>query len=580
MARTLKTRLELDTVMAKRNADQVTGKLRGVGQQGAKAGKEAGGGMDLAAKATAGFQRQILTLGASYLTLAALQRLLTSIVEAYNKAYRAREQWARGAIGIYGAVAPAAAQFGVSEKAMADLVVGIGREAGAGPGDIGAISAMITSAASAGLIGAVRPGAEGRGLAIAPEDRAKLVMLSQFVQYAGAPGMAPELAKLVRKGISGAKTPEATQQVLGQTMAAFRASQMADWQEFITGAVAGTSTLLEQGVSYETAISRYAGLAKMERSGVRAGETLRMLGERFFTGDDPKIVRLIDRRLGSGAYWRLKKEDPDQLFGVILQELTTPTGRERARLYKRLDIPIEQGGRLARLAGAAPEIADIETRMRAVTPELAGAELGRWRAGPRARAQAAGIAGQAERELAEAAEMPERAAMAALAKAGITELEAEHPTGWMVRRAAVLGSETAKAEMGLQYYIEQRLRERFGQAGEAGSWEPVLRGKEWRFRRVAVAGGPLGTQWEEKSLAEYLKAYPEAASVLMPGPQEQSPSAGPAPTTPPGPAQPPPAGAAAAPQPSAGVVINNPAVVYARTPDEMATNTATRVDQE
>jgi len=582
MARVLKTTLQLDTVMAKRNADQVKQKLRGVGQQGKQAGGEASQGMQGAAGATAKFGTALVALGGSYAALSAVKRVIAELTRAYEQAMAARDKYASGAGATMRTVAPAAAQFGVSERDMAQLVYGIGREAGAAPQDTGAITGMITSAASAGLIGAITKGPAGQGLQIAPKDREILVALQKFAQYTGQPAMGAELAKLVRKGIPGAKTPEAVQATLGKTMQAFRLSQVSDWGEFITGAVSGGAVLLEEGVSYETVISKYAALAKMERSGVRAGETMRMIGERFFTGDDEKVIRHIDRKFGAGTYDKLKTENPDALFAMVLQELTTPEGPARRKLYKKLDIPVEQGGRLARMKGAAAEEAAIAAAMRTVTPDVAVSELDRWRAGPRATGQVAGL--EAARMEFEPGATDAAARMAALRtlarKRWELEEERDPMKGFWKAIIPTTGRDEDTVRMGLSLLLEDEQKKR-------GEKQP------YRLRRPFESiTGREGVEYHEDVVPAEQQAIEDILDDLL-GAQSPQPMTGPtigpaaAEPAPQLPAQPT-SGPTTRPTPTsgpstqitAGVVINNPAVVYARTPDEMATNTATRVDQE
>ena len=378
MATKLKAKLDLDVAQATRKAARAKESVKGIETQAKKTGKAMDEGMKKGEEATDKFTKKIMTLGLSYLSLAALQRTITTIVQIYNKAIEAQREFTRGAAAVNRSVAPAASQFDVSENAMRELVGKVGIAAGAGRGDIGGISNLFTSAASTGLItGPVRT--KGGGLQISKQDFAIATRLAQFTQRTGAFGQEADLGKLVKKGLGRgvAPTEAGVGIVLGQIGAGFRKSELSGWGEFLTGAISGTSGLLEEGVSFPTAIGGYAGLAKMTKSGLQAGETFRMLAIRFFTSDDVKMRTEVDRRYGKGTWWRLKKTDPDKLFLMVESILTGEAGPEQAKLFETLGVMPEQAGRISLVRGAGPEIAAIRAKMHTAPSMLP--ELTRWR---------------------------------------------------------------------------------------------------------------------------------------------------------------------------------------------------------
>lgn len=384
----LRAELKLDTAKANRNAKQAGKEAKKFGQNVTDSTGKGKQGMDGLSKATAGFGRSVVALGASYLTLAGLQQAIGKIIEAYNRALVLRRELMTGAEQFMRTVAPLASQFGISETAAARLVGQIGQRAGAAPSSGAAITGLTTSAASAGLIGDIT---ETKGLepVIAKRDRDILVELAKFAEFTGEPEIGAALAKLVKKGLGKQEvTEENVRRVLGQTIAAYRKSELSKWGDFFKGAVGGLSGLLAQGVSYETGLSRFASLAQMKKSGQAAGEVFRLIGERFFTADDPQMIAFIDQKHGEGTYWRLKRDDPDKLFGLIIDTLTEGEGPERAERMKQLGITAEISGRIALLKGAGGQAADIAGKMRGATAAGTGAELDKWRAGQRGVAQA------------------------------------------------------------------------------------------------------------------------------------------------------------------------------------------------
>ncbi|MCE5277201.1 MAG: hypothetical protein ABFD92_16860 [Planctomycetaceae bacterium] len=388
----IRARVDLETLEAERNASRLGQAMNKAGQSGAAGIKPTQGAVEALTGSLKNAFHGVVALGASYLSLQALMAAIQKINASYERSIKLRDEATRGVSGAWKQVAPAAAQFGVSEDAMRQYVMALAKRAGAAPSDIGSIANLITQASSSGIIGNITENAQGQVVASAT-DTNKLSMMATFAQFTAEPEVGPDLAKLLRKGMGTDNSTEGLAKSIGQTMQAFRGSQMSRWSEFISGAVSGGSTLLEQGVSYQTVLSAYSGAAKMTRSGNAAGELLRIIGGRFFASDDPKVREFIDQKYGQGAYWRMKEKEPDKLFRSVLDTLTTGTPEQRAELYDALEIPTEQREQLARMAGGRAEMAKVEAMVGQGTGEAAQAELARWRRGGRAVLQAGELEG-------------------------------------------------------------------------------------------------------------------------------------------------------------------------------------------
>ena len=383
MARKLEAQLDLNTRQAVAKTRQATRELEKLGRTGDQAGKQTTQGMNSGAAATDGMTRKVVALGASYLGLGKLLQTITTIVDKYNQAITLRDQFAAGAVGMQRSVAPAASQFGVQEDVMARFVGQLGVDIGAGPGGVSGISAMLTGAASAGLISPT-VGPQGQ-FQMGAQDRAKMVSLGTFAEMTGATGVGGDLSKLVRKGMGADLSPTNQLRVMRQMQQAYRQSQLSDWGEFITGAVSGTSRMLEQGIGFERALSGYASLAKMSKSGQQAGELWRLIYEQTVAADRPEVVEWY----GADKYWREREEDPGALMGNILDRLTGLRGPQKAKTYKRLGITPELGGRISALGGSRVERESITRAMRGATAGDMARELAGFRGGQRATQQAA-----------------------------------------------------------------------------------------------------------------------------------------------------------------------------------------------
>ncbi len=365
---------------AKRDlADVARGEER-VGQAGKTGGEKAAQGMRAGAKATDDFTAKIVGLGASYIGLQKLLSTIQQIIAAYSRAIELRSEFTRTRVSINQDLAGPASQFGVTEDAMRDLAGGIAMAGGGGPQHIRGLGDLITAASSAGLVD-VEGSADGSSASMPANQEAMITRLFEFVLQRGAVAEGQGLAKLTAKGLKGMPKTEGSMLLrLSQLQGAYAKSELSDWSDFLRGAIGGVSTMLEEGVSFETAISHYGGLAKVRKSGMAAGETIRMLGEQLFTADRPEIVKWI----GEDKYWRLKRENPDALFNMILQGLMAPEGQARASLFETLKIGPELGGRLAALKGSGADRSAIRGAMTTATPGSMGGLLDQWGMEPRA----------------------------------------------------------------------------------------------------------------------------------------------------------------------------------------------------
>lgn len=517
MARKLKTKLELDTVMAKRNADKMKKSLRGVGTEGKKAGDKVGKGMKAGAKSTAGFEKKVVALGATYLGLSQLLRTVTAIVDAYNDAIALRDKFAGTAVSLQAAAAGPASQFKIPEAIMQPYMGLIAKAGAAPPKDFGAVGDLITAAASSGLIGQLKLGPKGEKVEASPEDTAKLIALTKFGQYTGAGKEGAGTTRLVRKGMGKDLSLKNLLLVLSQLAEAYRASESSNWGEFIKGAISGTAGMMEEGISFETAISGYAGLVKMKHGPVITGEAWRMVAEKFFTADDPGIVKLIDQKYGKGAYWKLKKDDPDKMFRLIMGILTGPEGEEKAKLFKQLQIPAEMGGRLSHIRAAREETANARQMMEAATPSGMAGELKKWRGGQRATQQA----GETEAMLTTARAGTGKgkgftAALRTIAKAERQLAREESPTLSWIREA--LEFQSGEFSRGLVKRVKKEYKKR------GWKYELPVQG----FPLIDVTGDELKIDWrgrdtpidrtaerkrEEKRIREVLGGLVNGGSV-------------------------------------------------------------------
>jgi len=217
--------------------------------------------------------------------------------------------------------------------------------------------------------------------------------MEQFIQRTGAFGQETDLSKLVARGLGGApSTRQNVGRVLGQLGTAFRQSELSGWGEFMRGGISGISGLTAQGVGFERALSSYAALAKMVPTGMRAGEIQRMVGERFFTAVDPKMVRQYERAYGPGSYWRDKQQSPDLLYANIMDMLLGAQGPAGAKLWAGLGIAPEQAGRLTMMGDVRGTQQQIMAAMRGATGAATIGDLETWRVGDRAVTQAGGLA--------------------------------------------------------------------------------------------------------------------------------------------------------------------------------------------
>jgi hypothetical protein len=362
----LKAVLHFSTTKANANARKLRGEIRGVDRElkGAGGSANAGAGR-FAAWGAAG-------IAASAAVVAAVSR----VADAYSRAIQLQDELSGKAFGVQRQVAGAATQFGLSPSQTVGLLAPITQTAGAGFGDISTLS---VAASSAGLISDPTVGTGGQA-AFGGAGAQVLGTLGGFLQRIGEPGLGGPLAKLVRGGLGDtAATQGNVQGVLGNILGAFRGSQSANLGEFLQGAQAGTAGLTAQGVSQERGLSLYGGLIKQTATSRQAAEMLRITGEKFFTGDDPKMVAAIDAKLGEGSFFAMKENDPDRLFGEVLGILTGEKGQRRAELFKQLGITAEVGGRIANLQATGGAAAGVLERIRGTTGADIGREVGLYR---------------------------------------------------------------------------------------------------------------------------------------------------------------------------------------------------------
>lgn len=333
------------------------------------------GGMSKATKGTDAFISSLVRMGGAVVGLTALKSVIMGIVEAYNKAIERRSEFTQTAASLNRSLAGVAAQFGITEDQARNLAGGIGSQAGAGKADIPNIGNMITAASSSGLIGDIDT--EGQ---LAGDDQAKLVMLGRFAQRTGAFGQEDSITKLATKMMGrGPKTKEKLAAALAKMVATYRKSELSDWSDFVKGGQSGLSGLLSEGVGAETALSYYGSMAQMTKSGMSAGEVIRMIGEQLFTSD--RLSGDIE------GYWQLKENDPDKLFRVLMDKLTSGTPKQRNAMYEKLGIAPELRGRLSKTRGAEQSRAAILTAMRSSSGGDLERDLDTWSKSNRAQVQ-------------------------------------------------------------------------------------------------------------------------------------------------------------------------------------------------
>jgi len=449
----LTTELSFDNSKALRAAKRTKKAARDVGKEGRKSGEQTSRGMDDAAAATSGFGKQLIGLGLAMGTLAAVRQAVDWIVQSYNRAIQLRDQFAAGAAGANRAIAGSAAQYNVPEPQMRKLLAQIGGVAGAGPQDIRSLSNLMTAMGSAGMVSGVTAGPAGGAAQMSPADRAKMVQVATWQQRTGTQGQSAALTKLVA-GIQGAQPGTTVGSALGLLETGYKQSLMSDWGEYLQGASTGTLGLMALGIAPDVALSEYAAQAKYAASGVRAAETYRMVQERFVIADDPKVVKEVDRRYGSGTYWKLKKSDPTRLQQLIMGVLTGSEGRQQAALFKRLGVAPEMGGRIARLKAGRVGAAGIRTAM-----GVAGPSTPRdieWRStSPRAEMQAGGmVAG--EIGFAKGDTTSGNAALRAIAAEERKLWESESPWGYGITNK--LATEYEMDVKALKRYVRRKLK--------------------------------------------------------------------------------------------------------------------------
>ncbi|MCP4309487.1 MAG: hypothetical protein GY788_32355 [bacterium] len=362
----LKAVLHLSTTKANANARKLKGEIRGVDRElkGAGGSANASAGR-FAAWGAAG-------VAASAAVVAAIMR----VTEAYNNAIRLQDEMSGKAFGVQRQVAGAATQFGLSPSQTVGLLSPITQQAGAGFGDISTLS---VAASSAGLVSDPTINQAGQAT-FGGQGSQILGTMGGFLQRIGEPGLGGPLSKLVRGGLGDQGATQANVRgVLGDILGAFRGSQSANLAQFLQGAQAGTAGLVAQGVSQQRALSIYGGLIKQTATSRQAAEMLRITGEKFFTGDDPKMVAAIDAKLGKGSFFGLKKSDPDRLFGEIIGVLTGTEGQQRAELFKQLGITAEVGGRIANIQATGGAAADVLGRIQGTTGADIEREVGLYR---------------------------------------------------------------------------------------------------------------------------------------------------------------------------------------------------------
>ena len=365
----LKAVLRLDTVQANRNARRLRGEIRGVDGELRKA--------DASSRGAAGGMGSWATAGIA--AAAAVGAAIGKVVSIMNQAIEAQNRLASNAFGVQGQVAGAATQFGLSPSQTVGLLGPIGQRAGVGEQGFSGLSSLATGAASAGLIG--QPTVGAGGVAQFPGQGASVLeTLSTFTQRIGEPGLGGPLARLVSRGVGGqAATQANVTAALGDIQGAFLGSESSSLGAFITGAITGTAGLSAQGVSQQRLLSTFGAVVKQTATERQAGELLRITGDKFFTGDDPSVVAAIDAKFGEGSFFRMKEEDPDALFGEVLNTLLGTEGAARAELFKKLGITSEVGARLANLQATRGGVTEIRERMRQTTGDVISGQLETFR---------------------------------------------------------------------------------------------------------------------------------------------------------------------------------------------------------
>ena len=519
MARKIQAELDLRTARAVRAAKQAKGEVKAFGPAAQKAGEQAGKGMGVAAQATSRFRGEIVTLGLSYVGLTSLLRTITAIVEAYNKAITLRDQFVQRGLGMMEQLGGMPAQFGLLHGQALTLATDIARGAGLGKRDIGGVSGLLTALASAGAIptGAIRRG-RGEGYLAPPGLVPAVGDIAAFAGYAGVGGEAQAtLAKLVSKGLGQRPMTRANVgQVLGSMQQAFVLSEVSEWGQFFGGAAGAVIPQMAEGVGWETSMSEYAALLKMRYRAMTSGEMSRLVHEQVFTGDRPEIVRWI----GRDKYFRMKEEDPDALKRLIIGGLIAPTGKQRAKLFRRLKIAPELGARIGAIRAVEPERRVIEERMRGATGERITGLLEEWRTGPLATANVLGM----EAELATAhRDVP------SVRAAGFRELAEAELERWGEEAPLAKGWYTAthfKAQElaeGYRRYMARRYREIYGKEPpeRAMYWRPDVAGRraefEWTKPPDWLRAREAKLAKEGLTVPEFLEMYPEFQPILTPG---------------------------------------------------------------
>jgi len=201
--------------------------------------------------------------------------------------------------------------------------------------------------------------------------------LSAYGQRIGGEGSGAEITRLTGAVLGGRPaTQESVQAALGQIHGSYLGSESADLPAYLKGALSGTVGMMAQGISAQTSLGYYGAVIRMKARPQAAGEMLRLVQEKFFTAEDPAMIEEVEAVHGKGSWDRMKAENPDQLFNIVMDTLLSQTGPRRRELFDKLNIGAEVGGRLANIQAVRGEVGRIQERMRGLTGKEMGRQIG------------------------------------------------------------------------------------------------------------------------------------------------------------------------------------------------------------